>query len=238
MLAGLLQDLGVLCLAQAESGATCHCCARHATTSTWFPASARRWAAATPTSAPGWPSNGACHVTWWSISHSEDEDAAESPFQACVQLSGAVADIWLDNDADAARAPAQVHDRLELDARASTRCWPASARPCRHRQPVRCRPQFAGAGARADRSRAGTGHAAQPARTAGCRPGTPPCRRGARQALADQAHRDALTGVLNRRQLEAVLEQEFLRAGRQGWPLSVAFIAWTTSRRSTTPTAT
>ncbi|MGX8249266.1 GGDEF domain-containing protein, partial [Escherichia coli] len=38
------------------------------------------------------------------------------------------------------------------------------------------------------------------------------------------AHRDALTGVLNRRQLEAVLEQEFLRAGRQGWPLSVAFI--------------
>jgi hypothetical protein len=30
--------------------------------------------------------------------------------------------------------------------------------------------------------------------------------------------------VLNRRQLEAVLEQEFLRAGRQGWPLSVAFI--------------
>ncbi|PAM42378.1 GGDEF domain-containing protein, partial [Acinetobacter baumannii] len=42
--------------------------------------------------------------------------------------------------------------------------------------------------------------------------------------LADQAHRDALTGVLNRRQLEAVLEQEFLRAGRHGWPLSVAFI--------------
>ena len=33
-----------------------------------------------------------------------------------------------------------------------------------------------------------------------------------------------MTGVLNRRQLEAVLEQEFLRAGRQGWPLSVAFI--------------
>lgn len=53
-----------------------------------------------------------------SISHSEDLDAAESPFQACVQLSGAVADIWLDDDADAARERAlhQVHDRLELDS--------------------------------------------------------------------------------------------------------------------------
>ena len=53
-----------------------------------------------------------------SISHSEDEDVAESPFQACVQLSGAVADIWLDSDADAARERAlqQVHDRLELDS--------------------------------------------------------------------------------------------------------------------------
>jgi len=42
--------------------------------------------------------------------------------------------------------------------------------------------------------------------------------------MAEQAHRDALTGVLNRRQLEAVLEEQFQRASRHGWPLSVAFI--------------
>ena len=35
-----------------------------------------------------------------------------------MQLSGAVADIWLDDDADAARERAlhQVHERLELDS--------------------------------------------------------------------------------------------------------------------------
>jgi hypothetical protein len=78
-----------------------------------------------------------------SISHSE-EDAAESPFQACVQLSGAVADIWLDSDADAARERAlqQVHDRLELDSALRPGPGPHQRGPARHRQPVRCRPEF------------------------------------------------------------------------------------------------
>ena len=70
MLAGLLQDLGVLCLAQAESERYLPCCAKRATTPTWSPASATNWAAATPTSAPGWPSNGACRATWWRASAS------------------------------------------------------------------------------------------------------------------------------------------------------------------------
>ncbi len=59
-----------------------------------------------------------------SISHSEDDDAADSPFQACVQLSGAVADIWLDDDADAARERAlhQCMSGWNSTAPVSTRC--------------------------------------------------------------------------------------------------------------------
>src|SRR5690606_32057270 len=40
----------------------------------------------------------------------------------------------------------------------------------------------------------------------------------------EQAHLDALTGVLNRRQLETVLEQEFARAAHLDRPLAIAFI--------------
>jgi diguanylate cyclase (GGDEF)-like protein len=41
--------------------------------------------------------------------------------------------------------------------------------------------------------------------------------------MASLAHTDPLTGVLNRRGLEAVLEQEMERAGRYGEPLSLIF---------------
>jgi hypothetical protein len=118
MLAGLLQDLGVLCLAQAESERYLPLL-REARDNIDLVARARRTGlqprrgrrlggrAMGPAALPGGehqPQRGL--------------DAAESPFQACVQLSGAVADIWLDDDADAARERAlqQVHDRLELDS--------------------------------------------------------------------------------------------------------------------------
>jgi predicted signal transduction protein with EAL and GGDEF domain len=164
-----------------------------------------------------------------SISHSEDLDAAESPFQACVQLSGAVADIWLDDDADAARERAlqQVHDRLELD---SARFDQVLARISEALPDIAS--LFEAGLNSPSRVRELIDHAQELATLRNLRElqDADQARRRADEfearakRLADQAHRDALTGVLNRRQLEAVLEQEFLRAGRQGWPLSVAFI--------------
>lgn len=42
--------------------------------------------------------------------------------------------------------------------------------------------------------------------------------------LAEEVRRDPLTGAYNRSQLEEVLEKEFDAATRHGWPLSIAFI--------------
>jgi diguanylate cyclase (GGDEF)-like protein len=42
--------------------------------------------------------------------------------------------------------------------------------------------------------------------------------------LAEQASRDALTGVYNRHQLDILLSQQFDLASRHDWPLSIAFI--------------
>lgn len=42
--------------------------------------------------------------------------------------------------------------------------------------------------------------------------------------LAEQAKRDALTGVYNRHQLDQTLDHEFESCLRHGWPLSIAFI--------------
>ena len=42
--------------------------------------------------------------------------------------------------------------------------------------------------------------------------------------LRETANRDALTGLQNRRRFDEVLEQEFLLASENGWPLTMAFI--------------
>ncbi len=164
-----------------------------------------------------------------SIRHSEDEVTAENPFQACVQLSGAVADIWLDEDADGARERAlqQVHDRLQMD---SARFDQVLARISEALPDIAS--LFENGLNSPARVRELIDHAQELATLRNLRElqDADQARRRADEfearakRLADQAHRDALTGVLNRRQLEAVLEQEFLRAGRHGWPLSVAFI--------------
>ena len=212
MLAGLLQDLGVLCLAQAESERYLPLL-REARDNTDLVARERDALGCSHADVGAWVAEqwGLPRYLVESISHSEDDDAADSPFQACVQLSGAVADIWLDEDADAARERAlhQVHDRLELDSARFDQVLTRISEAL---------PDIASlfeAGLNSpSRVRELIDHAQELATL-----------RNLRELQdADQAHRDALTGVLNRRQLEAVLEQEFLRAGRQGWPLSVAFI--------------
>jgi diguanylate cyclase (GGDEF)-like protein len=44
------------------------------------------------------------------------------------------------------------------------------------------------------------------------------------QILEDQAHKDSLTGLFNRSHFDEILLKEFMHATEQDWPLSVAFI--------------
>lgn len=163
------------------------------------------------------------------IARSETPAQAEDTFQTCVALSGAVADIWLAADADAAREHAlqQVNETLQLDsaqfdqvlARIGEALPDISAlfettvlAPARVQELIDHAQELATL--RNLRELQDAALARQRADEFEARA----------NRLAEQAHRDALTGVLNRRQLEAVLEQEFVRAPRHGWPLSVAFI--------------
>lgn len=42
--------------------------------------------------------------------------------------------------------------------------------------------------------------------------------------LEDQVHRDSLTGLFNRSHFDTILSQEFTQATELGWPLSIAFV--------------
>ena len=163
------------------------------------------------------------------IAASEPPAEPADVFQRCVALSGCIADIWLAQDADAAREHAlqQVHRELGMDSQSFELVLqridqslpdlcnmldvavPCSARVrqlldhANELKELRNLREMQDMSAARQRAEAFEFQARQ---------------------LSEQAHLDGLTGVLNRRQLEAVLEQEFLRAGRQGWPLSVAFI--------------
>ncbi|MNM90623.1 putative diguanylate cyclase AdrA [compost metagenome] len=163
------------------------------------------------------------------ISHSEAPAGPADLFERCVALSSHVANIWLADDADAAREEAlrRVYEDLDMDSARFDQVLqqvsqmlpeisalfdvpvPSPARVtylldhASELISLRNLRQLQDASAwerRAD-------HYEQQARR-----------------LAEQAHLDALTGVLNRRQLEVVLEQEFIHANHPDRPLSVAFI--------------
>ena len=163
------------------------------------------------------------------IRHSEAPAEPVDLFGRCVALSGSIAEIWLSKDTDQARDTAlrQVHAQLDMDSsqfelvlqQVSQMLPEISAlfdvpvpSPARisylldhasELMALRNLRELQDAGAakrRADDFEQQT------------------------RRLTEQAHLDALTGLLNRRQLEVVLAQEFDRAGRADRPLSVAFI--------------
>lgn len=119
MLAGLLQDLGILVLAQAQPD-TYLPLLRQAADNDALVALEREHLHCTHAEV------GALMAEQWdlprylvdSIARSESPADAEDNFQTCVALSGAVADIWLSADADAAREHALqlVNERLQLDS--------------------------------------------------------------------------------------------------------------------------
>ncbi|MFT4247968.1 MAG: GGDEF domain-containing protein [Pseudomonas sp.] len=230
MLAGLLQDIGILALLKADparyapllAGAadnaalieaergTLGC--DHAVVGGWL---ASQW------NLPGYLRK--------AIARSEEPADAGEPFDACVALSGAIADIWLSDNHTAARDAAflQVRDTFQLDAKRFEKLIerigeslpdigavfdvrvPGSeqieailehARELTSLRGLRELQELADARRQVDESENRARH------------------------FAEQASRDALTGVYNRHQLHPRLEQEFEIANRHGRPLSVAFI--------------
>ncbi len=164
-----------------------------------------------------------------SVAHSEPPAEPANLFERCVALSGHVAGIWLAEDTDGARNHALrlAHEALQMDSTAFEQVLqqvsqmlpeisalfevpvPSPARVtyllehANELMSLRNLRELQDASASQRRA----DHYEQQARR-----------------LAEQAHLDALTGVLNRRQLEVVLEQEFTQASRADRPLSVAFI--------------
>ncbi|HBK45990.1 MAG TPA: GGDEF domain-containing protein [Xanthomonadaceae bacterium] len=230
MLAGLLQDIGMLALLEttgepyaallegAADNASLVVSERlelgcdHAEVGAWI---AREW------HLPDYLRN--------AIANSETAPLAQEPFAACVALSGLVADIWLSQDPAQAkqRALEQVQEVLQLDAERFDKVLERigeslpeigalfdvripqpeqidsifdQARELATLRNLRELQEVAEARRQADESDNRTRH------------------------LAEQASRDALTGVYNRHQLGPTLQHEFEIAQRHGTPLSIAFI--------------
>jgi diguanylate cyclase (GGDEF)-like protein len=229
MLAGLLQDIGVLGLLQLDRKTYApllasspdndtllrrereHFGSDHAEVGHWM---ARHW------NLPP--------LLQEAIGASESAEPC-SPFDACVAVSGHLADLWLLEDTSAARLRAfdAAHRLLDMDPvtvdgiiEKMTGMLPdiATMFEVRITQPRRIAALLQEArellvlrnlreiqdAARARKDADEFEHRAQ--------------------RLAEEARRDPLTGVYNRTQLESVLEKEFETSSRHGWPLSIAFV--------------
>jgi diguanylate cyclase (GGDEF)-like protein len=232
MLAGLLQDMGALALlhichddyapllreAGTSDQATLALMERerlgcdHAEVGAWL---AQKWELPT--------------YLQHSIGRGAGSESAPDTFGRCVLLSGGIADIWLSADTDAARnlAMERAYRELQLDSRrfdeviaGMTEALPEIGPifDVRITQPERIDAIISHARElmvlRNLREIQEATHARHQADESEHRA----------RRLAEQASRDALTGVYNRHQLEVLLSQQFELASRHDWPLSVAFI--------------
>jgi len=230
MLAGLLQDIGILALAQSQPEQYLPLL-RQAADNDALLALERAELDCSHADVGAWVADewGLPRYLVDSIARSESPPTGQDAFQTCVALSGAVADIWLGSDADAAREHAlqQVNGHLQLDSAQFDQVLARIGESLPDISALFDTPLFSPA-----RVQQLIDHAQELATLRNLREMQDAALARQRadefearaNRLAEQAHRDALTGVLNRRQLEAVLEQEFVRASRHGWPLSVAFI--------------
>lgn len=230
MLAGLLQDIGILALLQARPDSYP---ALLATSSGNDELLARELAVFECNHAE----IGAQLCAQWNlprylveaIGNSESPTTPTDLFERCVALSGCVADIWLADNTDAARAHAlqRVHAELQMDSQRFEQALQQISQMLPDLSALLDTPPPSSARATYLLDHANELMALRSLResqdAAAAHRRAEDFEAQARQ-LSEQAHLDALTGVLNRRQLQTVLEQEFARAAHLDRPLSIAFI--------------
>lgn len=163
------------------------------------------------------------------IARSESEPQPTDPFTACVALSGTLAEIWLSADPAEAQAAAfaRVAPALDLDEERFEKVLErigeslpeiAALFDVRIPQPEKVESIFEQA-----RELATLRNLRELQEVAEARRQSDDSENRIRH-LAEQASRDALTGVFNRHQLDNTLAHEFDIAARNAWPLSVAFV--------------
>ena len=230
MLAGLLQDVGILALLQARPE-TYPALLDEAADNAALLASERAVLGCSHADVGGrlceqW------HLPRYLVAAIDASEPPGEPadlFQRCVALSGCVADIWLAQDTDAARSHAlqQVHSTLGMDSQS----FELVLQRIDQALPELCAllDVASPSSARVDHLLA---HAEELKELRNLRElqDVASVRQRAEnfeyqaRRLSEQMHLDSLTGVLNRHQLETVLQQEFTRAMQHDLPLSLAFI--------------
>jgi len=230
MLAGLLQDVGILALLQVRPDSYPALLAE-ATSNAELLAKERILFDCTHADV------GASLCTQWelpryladAIAHSELPEAPADLFERCVALSGHIADIWLADDVDEARNTAlrEINAALDLDSARFEQVLQQVSQMLPELSAMFDIPVPSPARITFLLDHASELIALRNLRelhdASAARQRADDYEQQARR-LSEQAHLDALTGVLNRRQLEVVLEQEFGRASLAERPLSIAFI--------------
>ena len=230
MLAGLLQDIGALALLEAEP-------ARYAPPLLDSPNGDALLAAEMALFGCDHAQVGSQLATLWNLPSSLAAAVAQSEiltsdsdrFQRCVALSGKIADIWFDEDAAATRLRAQAiaQQWLDMDGDAfddillrmeplipemsslfnTSIATPAVVRDLLDQANEAAMLRQLREQTESTELREQSIHLQQRV-----------------LELAEQAKRDPLTGVANRRHMELTLEAEFTEARQSGRPLSLAFI--------------
>jgi len=233
MLAGLLQDIGMLALLEVLGEDYARLVERAAGNAELL-AAERDWLGCDHAAVGGWLAR------HWNLPAllreailESEMPASDNTFNACVSVSGHVADIWLAG-ADEQRteeahrnAAAQAATRLGLDYAAflSLTEEMISALPevCALFDVPPAPPARVQALLDQARELLVVRNLREIQEASRARREADEYQDHARR-LAEEVRRDPLTGVYNRGQLEEVLEKEFEAATRHGWPLSLAFI--------------
>ncbi len=229
MMAGLLQDIGVLALLRLQPE-------RYAALLASTPDNARLLERERETFGDDHSVVGHWLASHWNLPDylrrailASESEHPEGTFERCVAVSGSVADIWLSADTETtfAAASARMEALLGLDTDALNSLITEMSQAL----PDICTlfdvsiPQPEGVTALLEQAQEllMLRNLQQLQNVTDAHQQADESESKLRQ-LSEQAARDPLTGIYNRAQLEELLAKEYGIAQRFGWPLSVAFI--------------
>ncbi len=232
MLAGLLQDIGMLALLQVHADDYA-ALMELSSDNTSLTLAERAWLGCDHATAGAWLARhwGLPVLLQEAIGESESP-ASTSSFNACVAVSSHMADMWMAQDPVATQlahriAAEQAATRLGLDypgfLTLTEQMVQMLPEVCAVFDVPPASPQRIEALLDQARELLVVRNLREIQEAARARKEADEHESRARR-LAEEIRRDPLTGVYNRAQLEAVLEKEFDTATRHGWPLSIAFI--------------